>query len=145
MVDLPCGDYNWMRLTEFPENMYYHGIDIVPDLIQGNKDKYEAPNRQFSLGDIIAGPVPAAQVYFCRDVFIHFPNASVDKSIANVRAAGAKWLIATTFPAVQDKVDTVFPDSRKQNLALFLGEPAEMLEDFGDGMTDKYMGVWKLG
>jgi hypothetical protein len=30
-------------------------------------------------------------------------------------------------------------------MALFLGEPEELLEDFGDGRTDKYMGVWKLG
>jgi hypothetical protein len=145
MVDLPCGDFNWMRLVEFPAGMTYTGIDIVPALIEANKAKYETPGRTFELGDIIAGPVPPAEVYFCRDVFIHFPNDAVEKSIANVRAAGAKYLIASTFPDVTEKADTVFPNSRRQNMALFLGEPEELLEDFGDGRTDKYMGVWKLG
>jgi hypothetical protein len=144
MVDLPCGDFNWMRLVDFPAGMTYHGIDIVPDLIAANSQQYQNDHVQFSVGDIIAGPVPAANAYFCRDVFIHFPNDAVEKSIANVRVAGAKWLIATTFPDVKSKVDTVFPNSRKQNMALFLGEPDAMLEDFGDGMTDKFMGVWRL-
>lgn len=145
MVDLPCGDFNWMRLVQFPAGMRYTGIDIVPALIEANRAKYEAPGRTFELGDIIAGPVPPAEVYFCRDVFIHFPNDAVEQSIANVRATGARYLIASTFPDVTEKVDTVFPNSRRQNLALFLGEPEELLEDFGDGRTDKFMGVWKLG
>lgn len=145
LVDLPCGDFNWMRLVTFPEGMAYTGIDIVPALIETNTAKYAALGRNFELGDIIAGPVPAAEAYFCRDVFIHFPNDAVEKSIANVRAAGAKYLLASTFPDVTDKVDTVFPNSRRMNMALFLGEPEELLEDFGDGRTDKYIGVWKLG
>ena len=144
MVDLPCGDFNWMRLVDFPEGMSYHGIDIVPDLIVENTRKYQSDTVKFSVGDIIEGPVPSAEVYFCRDVFIHFPNDAVEKSIANVRATGAKWLIATTCPTVKEKIDTVFPNSRKQNMALFLGEPDVMLEDFGDGKTDKYMGVWRM-
>ncbi|MEP0189425.1 MAG: class I SAM-dependent methyltransferase [Erythrobacter sp.] len=144
LVDLPCGDFNWMRLVDFPAGMEYIGIDIVEDLIAANLANHASDRHRFEVGDIIAGPVPKAEVYFCRDVFIHFPNSAVEKSIQNVKAAGAKYLIATTFPDVTEKTDTVFPNSRRQNMALFLGEPEELLDDNDDGRTDKFMGVWKL-
>ena len=41
MVDVPCGDFNWMRLLDPPST--YFGADIVPQLIEANQRKYSRP------------------------------------------------------------------------------------------------------
>ena len=133
-----------MRKIDFPENCRYIGMDIVPDLIEENSNRYTSNQHSFQVGDLINSDLPAAEVYFCRDVFIHFPNEMIDKSIKNIRSTGAKFLIATTFPYVTKLVDTEFPLSRHHNLTLVLGAENELLEDFGNNRTDKYMGVWRL-
>jgi SAM-dependent methyltransferase len=141
MVDLPCGDFNWMHLVRFPDGMDYLGIDIVPELVEQNRERHDAGHVRFELGDVLADQLPKADVYFCRDLLIHFPNHATEQAIANIRRSGARYLIATTYPAVRVNRDTRFPDSRRQNLALHLGEPERLLED---GEPGKYMGVWRL-
>jgi hypothetical protein len=144
LVDLPCGDFNWMRLVRFPAGMDYLGIDIVPALVAQNRSRYGADRLRFEVGDVLADALPAADVYFCRDLLIHFPNAATQKALANIRRSGARYLLATTFPGVVRNLDTRFPDSRPQNLALHIGEPDELLPDFGNGATGKFIGVWRL-
>lgn len=143
-VDLPCGDFNWMRHVDFPAGTTYFGLDIVEEIVAGNQAAYGSEKWRFEVGDILAPGLPAADAYFCRDLLIHFPNEAVDRAIANVRATGARYLLATTYPAVRRNRDTRFPDSRRQNLALLLGEPEALLPDFGEGVRDKYIGVWRL-
>ena len=144
IVDVPCGDFNWMSKVNLPDGCQYIGIDIVPELIARNQETFSDDTHRFELGDVIAGDLPSAEVYFCRDVFIHFPNDAIDKAIANITSTGARHLIATTFPHITKMVDTAFPTSRLHNMRFHLGEPGELLKDFGNGRTDKYMGVWSL-
>ena len=35
MLDVPCGDFNWMRFVDL-DGIDYIGADIVPDLIAAN-------------------------------------------------------------------------------------------------------------
>ncbi len=143
LVDLPCGDFNWMRLVQFPVGMAYLGIDLLPELIETNRSMHRRPGVDFATGDVLA-EVPRGDVVLCRDLLIHFPNAAVEQALANIRASGSRYLLATTFPRVKRNWDTRFPDSRRHNLALHLGEPGALLPDFGAGITDKFVGVWSL-
>lgn len=36
LLDVPCGDFHWMRLVEF-EGVSYTGADIVAPLIEANR------------------------------------------------------------------------------------------------------------
>lgn len=144
LVDIPCGDFNWMQKVHLPDDCQYIGMDIVEDLIESNNEQYADANYSFRVGDVIADKLPIADVYFCRDVFIHFPNSAIETAIQNIKATGAKFLIATTFPFIKENIDTEFPTSRHHNLEFQLGEPLELLKDFGNKRTDKYMGVWRL-
>lgn len=141
LVDAACGDFNWMRLVKFPARMRYHGLDIVPAIVAENAARYATETVSFAEGDVLKPGLPKADVYLCRDLFIHFPNAAVDQAIANMRASGSRFLVASTFPSVTTNRDTLFADCRLHNLALHLGEPIELLPD---GAPGKFIGVWRL-
>src|SRR6266849_3970672 len=48
LLDLPCGDFNWMRLMELA-SVDYIGGDVVPALIDQNVSRYARPGRRFVL------------------------------------------------------------------------------------------------
>src|SRR5690242_8301246 len=54
LVDVPCGDFHWMR-TIAHELDSYVGIDIVGDLIERNRARYETPKVRFCTGSITKG------------------------------------------------------------------------------------------
>ena len=40
ILDIPCGDFNWMREVDL-SNLVYYGADIVDSLIEENIKKYD--------------------------------------------------------------------------------------------------------
>ena len=83
MFDAPCGDFNWMRVVEFPLGFQYTGGDIVASLVDANRARYEAPSRHFERFDITSDPFPDADLWFCRDCLFHLPS---EKALAALRA-----------------------------------------------------------
>ena len=59
LLDAPCGDFNWMRETKLDLDNYI-GADIVPDLIEENREKFGALNRSFVVLDLTTDVLPAA-------------------------------------------------------------------------------------
>src|SRR5215813_13555683 len=45
MLDIPCGDFNWMRTLELPVD--YIGADIVEDIVANNKRSFWSERRSF--------------------------------------------------------------------------------------------------
>ena len=52
VVDIPCGDFNWMREIVFRFESYFGG-DIVPQCIQENNRRYSNSTIKFSEFDLI--------------------------------------------------------------------------------------------
>ena len=52
LLDIPCGDYFWMKEIVLPID-FYIGADIVDDLVAKNKNLYENDKRKFINLDII--------------------------------------------------------------------------------------------
>ena len=46
LLDIPCGDFNWMKELKY-EFDFYLGCDIVYDIITNNKKAYETMTRKF--------------------------------------------------------------------------------------------------
>jgi hypothetical protein len=66
LVDAPCGDCNWMsRIATSLEN--YLGVDIVPQLIEGNRRRH--PHLQFYLADLTHDPLPRPTPFTAGTVF----------------------------------------------------------------------------
>jgi len=117
MLDAPCGDLHWMKevLAQLPADFRYHGADIVAPLIASLKPQ-ETPRVTFSVRDIIKDELPRAELILCRDCLIHLSTRDIRKALANFRASGAKYLLTTTYPLIEEYKDIVTGRFRALNL-----------------------------
>jgi hypothetical protein len=145
-LDAPCGDFNWMRHVPLPEGTTYIGGDIVADLIAGNVEKYTSPRHRFMTLDIVEDIIPSADAWMCRDVLFHLPLAMGKQVVEAFQASDAKYFLSTTYPDAKNDSDIKVGWFRAVNLSLApfdLGEPIELLPDNGDGVTNRFVGVWR--
>ena len=150
MIDIPCGDFNWMQKVNL-DNIRYTGADIVDELICENIQKYEANNIKFQVLDIIRDPIPANDLIFIRDCFVHLSYNDIFKAIANIKKSGCKYLLTTTFTDRHSNYDIITGEWRPlnfQNKPFLFPTPEHILiEDCteGDGeFIDKSMGLWRI-
>ena|SRR6185369_1652306 len=151
VVDIPCGDYHWFQHIKFKKPIMYLGADIVPELVERNK-QYSTPDHtvQFLVMDITRDKLPPADVILCRDLLGHLSNGDVRKALTNIKSSNAKYLLATTFPTHETSGDIETGQWRPINLARMwgLGEPIEyIVEDCpeaGGEFADKSLGLWQL-
>ncbi|QLE03094.1 class I SAM-dependent methyltransferase [Galbibacter sp. BG1] len=77
VCDLGCGDFNvGKELVSFTKK--YWAIDIVPDLMEFNKNKFKAKNLEFLCLDIASHDWPSADVVLLRQVLQHLSNSEVE-------------------------------------------------------------------
>lgn len=96
MIDVPCGDFNWMRHVPLG-SVRYLGLDVVPELIERNTGRFGSETVSFRTLDLLREVPPRADLILCRDVLIHFSHADVAKALANLLASGSEWLLTTTY------------------------------------------------
>jgi hypothetical protein len=102
VVDIPCGDFNWMKeiVDSFEE---YHGGDIVPACIEENNKNYSSEKIKFSVIDLLENDIPESDLLIVRDVIGHYPLESGAKIIENILKSKSKYLLSTTWYNVIDK------------------------------------------
>jgi hypothetical protein len=151
MVDAPCGDFFWMQRTELGVERYI-GIDIVEELIAQDQRQFGSANRRFLCLNIIDGPLPRADLIFCRDCLVHLSFSQVKKALRNFQRSGARYLLTTTFTGRDHNVDLVGKDIwRTLNLErppFNLPKPTRLINELcteGSGAyADKCLGLWSL-
>jgi hypothetical protein len=148
LLDIPCGDCNWMRAIDFGGRAYI-GADIVGELIKRNQSEFGGANRSFLHRDVVRDPLPRADLVVVRDCMIHLSNADVFEALRNIRRSGARYLLATTYTDRPGNPDILTGDWRAINLqaAPFqLSPPLEVISeewDWADGYhADKCLGLW---
>jgi hypothetical protein len=151
LLDAPCGDAGWINAADLRVRLI--GVDIVPSLIERLQACVAAGEieGEYHLADITRDSLPRCDAILCRDCLVHLSFANIERTVANFRASGAKWLIATNFPEWQINVDCEDGDWRALNFerAPFgWGPPVELLNEncteAGGGWRDKSLGVWRL-
>lgn len=151
LLDVPCGDFHWMAHVDL-DGIAYTGGDIVPALIERNRARHSRDGVTFQVIDLIAGPVPRADVIFCRDCLVHLSNAHVLAALANIRRSGATWLLTTTFPESGTNADIATGQWRPVDLTkppFSLPAPQQMFRETYSGekgqQADKMLGLWRIG
>jgi hypothetical protein len=146
ILDLPCGDFAWMKLVEM--DVEYIGGDIVDELIRNNQTQYSSNRRKFIYLDILQDELPKVDLVFCRDCLIHFSNRDVLRAIQNIKSSDSTYLLTTTYVGVGTNKDIHTGLFRPINLQLPpFGLPMPMrLIDEGSPLginRDRRLGLWK--
>jgi SAM-dependent methyltransferase len=130
MLDVPCGDYNWMKTV--PKNFDYIGGDIVAELIENNKKRYTSERVKFQILDITKDELPEADLIFCRECLQHLSNENVKKALNNFKRSGAKYLLVTSYPKTWRNWDIYDGDCRSLNLRkapFYLPRPIHVIKE----------------
>lgn len=96
ILDVPCGDFNWMKRLDLSD-IEYIGGDIVIDLIKNNNRIYRKNNISFEVIDIVNDKLPKVDLIMVRDCFVHLPNDNIIKALQNIKNSGSKYLLTTNF------------------------------------------------
>jgi hypothetical protein len=151
LLDAPCGDAGWINHADL--DVRYTGVDIVPSLIEVLQARVAAGEivGEYRLADITGDSLPRCDAILSRDALVHLSFANIERAVANFRASGATWLIATTFPDWQANQDCEDGDWRALNFErepFKWGPPVELVNEncteAGGGWRDKSLGVWRL-
>jgi hypothetical protein len=106
----------------------YVGIDVVPDLIARNRQRFQNDRVTFLCGDVSRDDLPAADVVLIREVLQHMSNDQISRVIRRLAAYPVAY-VTNVEPAknsvARPNRDLVpGPDTRSVfGSALFLDEP----------------------
>ncbi|SHH38862.1 class I SAM-dependent methyltransferase [Winogradskyella jejuensis] len=149
VLDLPCGDFNWMKNVNL-NDVKYVGADIVEKIIIDNKSKYETDSINFKMMDIITSDLGKHDLVLVRDCLVHFSYLNIVKTIKNLKRSGSKYLLTTTFPDINNNKDIVSGEWRPLNFAIypfFFPKPIELLNENYQGKEkykSKSMALWEI-
>jgi hypothetical protein len=149
LLDLPCGDFGWMRTIELPVRRYI-GADLLPELIAPLAVEFGDEHRAFLVLDLTGDRLPPADLLLCRDCLVHLSYADIRRALTNVAGSSIPYLLATTFPGGDANEDIVTGDWRVLDLErapFHLPPPLRILNERcteGEGaFADKSLGLWR--
>jgi hypothetical protein len=144
-LDVPCGDFNWMRHVDMPEGTSYLGGDIVLPLVEELQEKYGGATRSFRQIDIVEGPLPTADLWLCRDVLFHLPNLDIAAVLENFTRSGIPLMLTTTYDFPKWNADVRAGGFRFINLRrppFALPRPLTRIPDFVAPEPPRYLALW---
>jgi hypothetical protein len=153
LLDIPCGDFNWMCKMNLTD-IHYVGADVVEELVRDNARGYGGNHLEFRVLDVTTDTLPRVDLILCRDCLVHFHFDDIFKALGNVCRSGAEYLLTTTFPARDENVAITTGRWRTLNLeiapfnlpppTLLVNEQCPVVDP--DGMTypDKSLGLWRV-
>jgi len=151
LLDVPCGDFNWMKEVDL-STINYLGMDIVKEIIQQNKSKYEKDRMQFDYKDVIKDQLPQSDLILIRDCFVHFSFEDIHQSLYNIYASKSQYLMMTTFSKQTLNYDITTGDWRPINFMkppFNFPEPILSIEEhydpkFKKEAKGKALAIWRI-
>lgn len=149
LLDIPCGDFNWMKTLKLP--VHYIGADIVPYLVQANQKQYGSSLQEFRHLDATCDPLPQVDLILCRDCLAHLSFKNVAAVIRNFKNSGSKYLIVSNFTAAQSNYDIEDGDFHPLNLQkppFDFPSPLISINEHApegvDKLYKKHLSLWRL-
>jgi SAM-dependent methyltransferase len=85
VVDLGCGDFQIGKALIGQTSIRYTGVDIVPELIAFNSQKFGDDHVRFQCLDITTDALPPAELCIVRQVFQHLSNVQIGRALLKLR------------------------------------------------------------
>lgn len=150
LLDIPCGDFNWMQHV-INENIHYQGGDIVEKLVLRNNKLYQSNLISFSQLDILTARLPKKDAIFCRDCLVHFSYHDIQRALQNIIKSDSTYFITTTFTQRTSNENIQTGGWRPLNLCIepfYFPAPIKIIVE---GCTenkgiyhDKALAVWRV-
>lgn len=134
VLDVPCGDFNWMKDVD-KMGIEYTGGDIVEEIISRNNSKYVDKNVSFQALDITKDRIPKVDMIFCRDCLQHLSYENVKKTLINFKNSGSTYLMVTSYPLTLENWDIVNGDYRPLNL---LKKPLNLEKNYLEAIAENH-------
>lgn len=142
LLDLPCGDWNWMRRLDL-SSVEYTGVDIVRSLVERNGRLFGGPGRKFEVFDLLNEErLPSEHdMVFCRDLIGHFTPEEGLEMLRKI-VCRSSYLMATTFPeqSANNHAERSWYPCNLQKPPFRFPEPLYMFCEHS--AADKSLGVW---
>jgi len=97
VVDIGCGDFNVGSKIR-PVFDRYIAVDIVSDVIESNKNRFNYLNVDFRVLNIIEQEPPSADVITIRQVFQHLSNAEISSALRNLQGKFRHLIVTEHLP-----------------------------------------------
>jgi hypothetical protein len=150
LLDVPCGDFTWMKRVDL-SGIEYIGGDIVPSIVEANQRLHATESRSFVQLDLTADKLPKADVLFCRDCLVHLSYANIRAVFTNIAGSNVRYVLMTSFPGRADNYDVVDGDWRALDFqAPPFSFPAprlaivEQCEEEDGSYADKSLLAWRV-
>ncbi len=151
VLDLPCGDFNWMKKVDL-SGISYIGADVVEELTTQNQNNFGAPNVSFQTLNLLTNSLPQVDLILVRDCFVHFSYEDIENAIDNIRKSGISYLLTTSFSKQKVNFDITTGDWRPINLErspFSFPTPMDSIpESVPEGFTKEFKGkelsLWKV-
>lgn len=115
ILDLPCGDFNWMKHTNL-KNIDYVGGDVVSSIVEKNQEQYSTDQIKFVKLNLIEDILPNVDLILCRDCLVHLPYTDIIRALNNIKKSNIKYMLITSFTSVMTNKDIKMGDWRPINL-----------------------------
>lgn len=99
VLDIGCGDFNIGSKIRHLFGLYL-ACDVVPDLIDHNKQRY--PDIDFKCVDAVRDPIPSTDLVLVRQVLQHLSNHDI-QCILNKISHSSKYVIITEHKPIDAK------------------------------------------
>lgn len=142
LLDVGCGDVNWMRMVDLGE-ILYTGVDLVPFVLEENRKRM--PGRIFIQKDFTKDSLPWASAVLCRHALQHLSPDNVRKALSNILGMRPNYFLATSY--VDHPWGGYAPDGGyfPYNLAQFgLPAPSGYLVESNQEHPDERLCIWDL-
>jgi hypothetical protein len=150
ILDIPCGDFNWMQHVNLGKTNYIGG-DIVTSLSENNENLYKTRNISFRTLDLTTDDLPKVDLIFCRDCLVHLTYKEICKALVNIKRSGSKYVMFTSFINTPKNRDILTGEWRKINLEVppfLFKKPLDTIDEkyFEKSMKyrDKSMCLWSV-
>lgn len=146
LLDLPCGDYHWMREVR-REGVRYIGGDIVAEIIRRNTARHADETTEFRVLDIVTDTLPAADLILVRDCFVHLSRREIARALANIHRAGIPLLLMTHYTGDRPFHDITTGLWRPVNFTLppfSFPVPSAVYPESSPEAPDKTLALWGM-
>jgi hypothetical protein len=148
MLDIPCGDLNWLKDLDLKLRQYI-GADVVEPLVQERIRCDASPNRRFVRLDLTRDDLPRVDLILCRDCLVHFDYDHIRLALRQIKRSGSNYLLTTTFAERKENRNIMTGEWRPLNLQLppfNLPPPQRVIHETSteENETDKRLALWPI-